>query len=165
VSAGKRAGSRRAEKPKRSVSPPVLLHSLGITACVIAWGYLVYAAIDFGTNARAGTPSAWWLLALATLGAVACLFTGLMLVARLLRIMGITAAPRAAVPAQRTSSPESGELPVTITSVTPTVAPRSAGTPPASSREPSYAAAISDLTDVSAAPVTRRPPGHRRATR
>ncbi len=59
----------------------------------MAWGYLVYAAIDFGTEARGGQSQAWWLLGLASLGAVACLFVGLILLARLSRALGITRAP------------------------------------------------------------------------
>jgi hypothetical protein len=62
---------------------PLLLLALGITAAVVAWGYLVYLAIDFGTTARDGDSSAWWLLGLATIGAIACLFAGMMLVSRL----------------------------------------------------------------------------------
>lgn len=64
---------------------------LGVTVAVVAWGYLVRAAIDFGVQARAGGSDAWLFLGLACLGAVACLFVGLMLVARLLRVLGITA--------------------------------------------------------------------------
>ena len=90
---GKRAGSRRGARPKRTFQPALLLLALGITGCVVAWGYLVYAAIDFGSTARGGDPTAWWFLALASLGAVACLFFGLMLVARLLRRLGITSGP------------------------------------------------------------------------
>lgn len=73
----------------------LLVLAVGITACVVAWGYLVYAAIDFGSTARGGDSTAWWFLALASVGAVACLFVGLMLVARLLRRLGITRAPSA----------------------------------------------------------------------
>ena len=63
----------------------------GITLCVVAWGYLVSAAIDSGTAARSGDAgSSWGLMALASLGAIACLFVGLMLIARLLRVLGIT---------------------------------------------------------------------------
>ena len=90
---GKRAGSRRGPRRKRSLSPALLLLALGVTACVVAWGYLVYAAIDFGGTARAGDSAAWWFLGLASVGAVACLFVGLMLVARLLRRLGITSGP------------------------------------------------------------------------
>ena len=64
-----------------------------ITLCVVAWGYLVYAAIDFGTAAREGSSSAWTFMALACLGAIACLFVGLLLVSRLMRALGITSPP------------------------------------------------------------------------
>jgi hypothetical protein len=60
---------------------------------VVAWGYLVYLAIDFGTSARSGASGSWALLGLASLGAIACLFAGLLLAARLLRRLGITSAP------------------------------------------------------------------------
>lgn len=90
---GKRAGSRRGPRRKKTFSPALLLLALGITACVVAWGYLVYAAIDFGSTARSGNDQAWWFLALASVGAVACLFVGLMLVARVTRRLGITRAP------------------------------------------------------------------------
>ena len=56
---------------------------------MVAWGYLVYAAIDFGANARGGETGSWWLLGLASVGAVGCLFVGLLLVARLLRMLGL----------------------------------------------------------------------------
>lgn len=71
----------------------LLLLALGVTASVVAWGYLVYAAIDFGSTARGGDQMAWWFLALASVGAVACLFIGLMLVVQLLRRLGITKSP------------------------------------------------------------------------
>ena len=90
---GKRAGSRRGPRRKKQFSPALFLLALGITACVVAWGYLVYAAIDFGSTARSGNDTAWWFLALASLGAVACLFVGLMLVARVTRRLGITGVP------------------------------------------------------------------------
>ena len=62
--------------------------AVGITLCVVAWGYLVKAAIDFGTTARGGESQAWTYLGLASLGAVACLFIGLMLIARIGRALG-----------------------------------------------------------------------------
>jgi hypothetical protein len=49
----------------------------------VAWGYLVFLAIDFGTTARNGDGTAWFFLALATIGAIACLFAGMMLGTRL----------------------------------------------------------------------------------
>ena len=58
---------------------PLLFLALGITASVVAWGYLVYLAIDFGTSARNGDNRGWAFLALATVGAIACLFLALTL--------------------------------------------------------------------------------------
>jgi hypothetical protein len=61
---------------------------------VVAWGYLVYAAIDFGTAARGGESSSWGFMVLASLGAIACLFVGLMLIGRLLSLLsGNSSAP------------------------------------------------------------------------
>ncbi|HEV7875667.1 MAG TPA: hypothetical protein VGP00_03245, partial [Nocardioides sp.] len=85
ASGGKRAGSRRGPKRQRSLSPSLLGLAGGVTLAVVAWGYLVFAAIDFGATARNGDSQAWWFLALASLGAVACLFGGLILIARLVR--------------------------------------------------------------------------------
>lgn len=96
--AGKRAGSRRADRPRRTLQPRLLGLALAVTLAVVAWGYLVYAAIDFGTQARSGESAAWFFLALASLGAVACLFVGLMLIARLTRALGITSDPAAPAP-------------------------------------------------------------------
>jgi hypothetical protein len=93
MATGKRAGSRKGSKPRRRFQPALLLLALGVTAAVVAWGYLVYAAIDFGAEARGGESDAWLLLGLASVGAVACLFLGLILIARLLRRLGITQAP------------------------------------------------------------------------
>lgn len=67
--------------------------AVGITLCVVAWGYLVKAAIDFGTTARTGKSEAWTYLGLASLGAIACLFIGLMLVARIGRALGWSSGP------------------------------------------------------------------------
>ena len=83
-------GKRAAAKQKARFRPTVLLLALGVTVGVVAWGYLVKAAIDFGIQARSGTPDAWLYLGLAGFGAVACLFIGLMLVARIMRVLGIT---------------------------------------------------------------------------
>ncbi len=84
---GKRAGSRRAAKPARRNPTAALAFAVAITLLVVAWGYLVYVAIDFGSSARAGQQAGWWLLGLASLGAVACLFVGLMLTTRLVRVL------------------------------------------------------------------------------
>ena len=98
----KHAGSRKAPKKPPTLRPRVLLLAAAVTAAIVAWGYLVYLAIDFGTSARAGESQAWWFLALSSLGAVLCLFLGLVLIARLLRSLGITEAP---VPASEPEEP------------------------------------------------------------
>ena len=91
----------------RAASPPgrpwakLLSLALGVTLCVVAWGYLVYAAIDFGASARGGETRAWWFLAMASLGAVVCLFVGLLLVARLMRLVGVTKTEDAEPPPPR----------------------------------------------------------------
>ncbi len=90
---GKRAGARRGPRPKIHLSPALLGLSLGVTLLVVAWGYLVLAAIDFGSEARGGRGEAWWFLALASLGAAACLFAGLLMTARILRLLTSPSAP------------------------------------------------------------------------
>jgi hypothetical protein len=100
ASGGKRAGSRRGPKRQRSLSPSLLGLAGGVTLAVVAWGYLVFAAIDFGATARNGDSQAWWFLALASLGAVACLFGGLILIARLVRLLGLTGGSRPASSAE-----------------------------------------------------------------
>jgi hypothetical protein len=102
---GKRAGPKR----KRGFSPALLLLAVGVTFCVVAWGYLVKAAIDFGVTARGGEQGAWLFLGLASLGAVACLFVGLILVARILRRLGITRSPSSSDAKETT--PEQPRLP------------------------------------------------------
>ena len=86
-------GKRVGERPKRTFRPVLLGLALAMTALVVAWGYLVMAAIDFGNAARMGDSAAWWLLALASIGAVACLFLALIIVSRLSRALGLTKAP------------------------------------------------------------------------
>jgi hypothetical protein len=140
ASGGKRAGTRRGPRRQRSFSPSLLALAGGVTIAVVAWGYLVYAAIDFGATARSGNPDAWWFLAMASLGAVACLFVALILVARLLRRLGITSGPASAAP-------------------TPPSAPSSS---PPSSPGPS---ASDEPEPLGARPVAARPIGGRRAAR
>lgn len=86
-SGGKRKGSRKAAPPPRTFRKDVFFLALATTVAVVAWGYLVYAAIDFGTDARDGEDRAWVFLALAAVGAAACLFAALMLLARTLRAL------------------------------------------------------------------------------
>lgn len=62
----------------------LLVLAVGVTLTVVAWGFLVWAAIDFGSQARDGEKLAWVFLALATIGATACLFLTLILLTRLI---------------------------------------------------------------------------------
>jgi hypothetical protein len=103
--AGKRAGPKR----KRRFSAALLFLAIGVTFCVVAWGYLVKAAIDFGVTARGGEQGAWVFLGLASLGAVACLFVGLILVARIMRRLGITRSP--ASPDSKKTTSEQPRIP------------------------------------------------------
>ena len=79
----------------------LLLLALGITATVVAWGYLVWAAIDFGSRARAGESAAWTFLGLATVGATACLLVTLILGTRLVGTLRGESQSRPVVPGGR----------------------------------------------------------------
>jgi len=94
TSRGRHGGSRRGPKQRKPPRRGALLLALAITVLVVAWGYLVKTAVDFGTAARDGEDAAWGFLAIACTGAAACLFIGLILVARLLRALGITGGDR-----------------------------------------------------------------------
>ena len=73
------------EEPPRAVDRNRLLKlGIGITLTFVAWGYLVFAAIDFGGQGREGDGSAWAFLAFATIGATACMFAMLILAHKLL---------------------------------------------------------------------------------
>ena len=64
----------------------MLFLALVVTVTFVAWGVLVYAAIDFGREARSGNRPrgcSWWS---ATLGAAACLFVTLILGARIMTL-------------------------------------------------------------------------------
>lgn len=89
VAQGKRVGERR----KRSFRPELLGLAVAVTLSIVAWGYLVVAAIDFGGAAREGDGAAWAYLGLASLGAVACLFLALILLSRISRALGLTRPP------------------------------------------------------------------------
>lgn len=96
TSGGKRAGSRKAprsSRPTRSNNRHAAIYAAGVTFAVVAWGYLVWAAIDFGASARGGNSTAWVFLLLACVGAASCLFAGLMLGVRLLTVLGILSPP------------------------------------------------------------------------
>ena len=90
VAGGKRSG----ERAKARLRPDLLALAVGITFALVAWGYLVIAAIDFGASARHdGGAGAWALLLVATLGAMACLFLAFMLLVRIARAVGLVASP------------------------------------------------------------------------
>ncbi|WP_408898299.1 hypothetical protein ACJ5H2_04120 [Nocardioides sp. R1-1] len=98
MTGGKRAGSRAADRAggrgRARFRPDLLLLAVGITASLVAWGYLVIAAIDFGATARHdGKTGAWALLAVASVGGMLCLFLAFMLAVRLSRALGLSHAP------------------------------------------------------------------------
>jgi fatty acid desaturase len=103
---GRHAGQRAAE-PSPAPRPPrrrILLLAFFVTVTLVAWGVLVFAAIDFGSEARSGDSTAWKFLVLAAVGAAACLFVTMILGGRLLAaVRGRQATPpRAArVPGRR----------------------------------------------------------------
>jgi hypothetical protein len=86
---GKHSGARRAAHRPSSSGRRRLVFGVGCCLLVIAWIVLVKAAIDFGRSARAGDGSAWIFLAIASLGAIACMFAGLVLGVRLLVALGV----------------------------------------------------------------------------
>ena len=106
----KHSGSHSAPRSSRAARPAsstpssavprskALVLALGITATLVAWGFLVFAAIDFGREARSGEPAAWWLLVLATVGAAACLFVTLILGTKVLDLLRPPSAPEEATP-------------------------------------------------------------------
>jgi hypothetical protein len=79
---GKHSGVR--EEPPPLPRRRLVALALGITVTLVAWGFLVWAAIDFGSDARGGETPAWTFLAFATIGATACLLITLILVNKLL---------------------------------------------------------------------------------
>jgi hypothetical protein len=96
---GKHSGERTEQEPlpRRRL----LTLTLGITATVVAWGFLVWAAIDFGSQARGGQTPAWFFLALATIGATACLFVTLILGNKVLETLRTRSEPPPVVPGGR----------------------------------------------------------------
>jgi hypothetical protein len=63
--------------------------ALGAVAALAAWGLLVWLAVDSGRAARGGESGKWAVLAVASVGAVLCLFLCLWLCTVLLRRIGI----------------------------------------------------------------------------
>jgi RsiW-degrading membrane proteinase PrsW (M82 family) len=87
-SGGKRKGARKAARPPRRFRRDVFLLTLATTVAVVAWGYLVRAAVDFTSDARGGQGQAWAFVVIAAVGAAACLFAAMMLLARVVRALG-----------------------------------------------------------------------------
>ena len=75
--------------------------ALGITLTLVAWGFLVKAAIDFGADARNGEAISWAFLGLATIGATACLFLTLILGTKIVTTVRGEAPARSVVPGGR----------------------------------------------------------------
>ena len=73
---------------------------------LVAWGVLVFAAIEFGRDARSGDSTAWTFLGLAAAGATACLFVTLILGSKL---VGLVRARTARLP--RLGCPVDGARP------------------------------------------------------
>lgn len=84
---GKHSGVRPDTSTPSTPRGPLVLLTVGVTATLVAWGVLVYAAIEFGGEARRGHGPSWAFMGLATIGAAACLFTTLILGARIATAM------------------------------------------------------------------------------
>lgn len=95
--------------PKRRGWPlpvrTVMLLAGGISATIVAWGVLVFAAIDFGRRGRQGDSIAWLFLVLATIGAIGCAFLAIQLLATLQNALRQVAEPsERPAPAGRSSA-------------------------------------------------------------
>lgn len=87
-------GKRSGERVKAGFRPDLFLLAIGITFALVAWGYLVLSAIDFGSTARHDDKgSAWLFLLVAALGGMFCLFLAFMLAVRLSRAIGLSESP------------------------------------------------------------------------
>ena len=87
-------GKRSGDRVKARFRPDLFMLAIGITFTLIAWGYLVLSAIDFGSTARHdGKASAWFFLLVAAAGGMFCLFLAFMLAARLSRAVGWSEGP------------------------------------------------------------------------
>lgn len=87
-------GKRSGDRAKAKLRPDLLALAAGITFALVAWGYLVFSAIDFGASARHdGKGSAWLFLVIACIGAMFCMFLAFMLAVRLSRAVGWSEGP------------------------------------------------------------------------
>lgn len=150
---GKRAGTRRGPKQSRSWRPDVLAYAAGTTLATIGWGLLVWLAIRSGTSARAGSGQHWLWLALASLGAIACLFVAMMLLARISRTLGITSRP---------AGQDASDSPAQGVSVEPPPAAGAHLHPLSPAPSPGISDPPTSMSDTAERPAIR-PPGHRAA--
>lgn len=127
--AGKRSATRKGRRQPFRLRLDVALLATAVTAAVVAWGFLVWFAIDFGTRARGGESGAWWLMAATGVGAVACLFVALMLLARLARALGLASGGPSTSRAARSAAPPAP-------AAEPTVPPTVVAPPPATVEPP-----------------------------
>lgn len=90
------SGRRRAAVKRSGLGavPTLVLLVLGVALSVVAWVFLVRAAIDFGQTARGGQALAWAFAGGATVGAIGCLLLTFVLLARVGRVLGIGSAYR-----------------------------------------------------------------------
>ncbi len=84
----KHSGTRAVRAPARVPRQQLLVLAAGITATLVVWGVLVFAAIEFGKQARNGESAGWWLLTLCTIGAAGCLFLTLILGSKAFEVLG-----------------------------------------------------------------------------
>ena len=87
VATGKRVAAKQRKSRNRGTA---LLLTVGVTAGMIAWGYPRLRRHRLRRGGTCRRVDGWVYLALASVGAVACLFVGLMLISRMLRELGIT---------------------------------------------------------------------------
>lgn len=88
-------GSRR-DSDRRSPRPGArrpLQTAIGIAGVLAAWGALTLLAIKFARSAAAGQAMGWIFMAVAGIGAVACLYLALMLIIRVATGASSTAVP------------------------------------------------------------------------
>lgn len=115
---GKRAGSRRGSRRPARLSRATLAPGLAALVAMIAWGLLVWFAIDFGARARAGEGRAWWVMGGLGVAAMAALFLALMMIVRVSRAVGLTEAPAATSHLAPPDRPGAGDPP-TVAPVNP----------------------------------------------
>jgi hypothetical protein len=74
---------RRDERPGRGVAR----YALAAVLTALAWGVLVYYAIQLGPDVKDGEPRAWALMVVASVGAMACLFLSMILGGRVVEVL------------------------------------------------------------------------------